>query len=190
MATYKAEALFQRYRGKLRPASHYALGWLPRWARLASIAPRIVNLILAIPPLALLAKVAGGIDHRRPLPRFANHTFRHWFEHRKAKTDGDPVLLWVDTFTDHFSPEVGRAAVTVLEDAGFSVSIPAQPACCGLTWISTGQLDGARKQLRHTLDVLGPALGRGTPIVGLEPSCTAALRSDAVELLPGGPARG
>jgi Fe-S oxidoreductase len=94
------------------------------------------------------------------------------------------VLLFVDTFTDYFSPEVGRAAVRVLEAAGYQVQIPDRPVCCGLTWISTGQLDGARRQLRRTLDALAPALERGLPIVGLEPSCTAVLRDDVRELLP------
>jgi Fe-S oxidoreductase len=93
------------------------------------------------------------------------------------------VLLWVDTFTDHFSPEVGLAAVRVLEAAGYAVRITDKPVCCGLTWISTGQLDGARKRLRGTLDALEPALAQGIPIVGLEPSCTAVLRGDLPELL-------
>src|SRR6202000_2816461 len=100
-----------------------------------------------------------------------------------------PVYLWVDTFTNAFSPEVGRAAVAVLEAAGYEVTVTGQNVCCGLTWISTGQLDGARRQLRRTLRALGPALGpaldAGIPVVGLEPSCTAALRRDAAELLPG-----
>jgi Fe-S oxidoreductase len=94
------------------------------------------------------------------------------------------VLLWVDTFTDHFTPEVGQAAVRVLEAAGYAVEIPRQPVCCGLTWISTGQLDGARRQLRHSLSALEPALRDGTAIVGLEPSCTAVLRGEITDLLP------
>ena len=187
MATYKAEALHQRYRRRLRPVAHYSLGWLPRWANVAAHSPRLVNALLWLPPLALVVKLAGGIDRRRPLPSFARQTFREWFDARPARAEGDPVLLWVDTFTDHFSPEVGRAAVAVLEDAGFRVEIPRRDTCCGLTWISTGQLDGARRQLRRTLENLGPALAAGVPIVGLEPSCTAALRSDAAELLPGEP---
>ena len=190
MATLKAEALYQRYRRRVRPASHYVLGWLPRWARLAAHAPRSVNAILGFAPFAFLAKIFGGIDRRRPLPEFAPTTFRQWFEARAPRLDGgtaDEVLLWVDTFTDHFSPPVGQSAVAVLEDAGFRVTIPAREVCCGLTWISTGQLDGARRQIRRTLDTLGPALARGLPIVGLEPSCTAALRSDAAELLPEDP---
>ena len=184
MATYKAEALHQRYRRRLRPPAHYALGWLPRWARLAAHSPNTVNAILRVAPLAALAKRLGGIDARRPLPLFAPQTFRSWFAHRPAPGQGEPVLLWVDTFTDHFSPHVGKAAVRVLEDAGFAVQITSNPVCCGLTWISTGQLDGARRHIRRTLDSLQPTLAHGIPIVGLEPSCTAALRSDAPDLLP------
>ncbi len=97
------------------------------------------------------------------------------------------MLLWVDTFTNAFAPQVGVAAVEVLEAAGYEVRITGRNVCCGLTWISTGQLDGARRQLRRALRELGPALDAGIPVVGLEPSCTAALRGDAAELLPGDP---
>jgi FAD/FMN-containing dehydrogenase/Fe-S oxidoreductase len=190
MATYKAEVLYQRYRRRPRPPAHYSLGWLPRWARLASRAPGAVNAALRAPLLAALAKRAGGIDARRPLPRFAAQTFRAWFASRPAPetpAGRTPVLLWVDTFTDHFTPEVGRAAVRVLEAAGYTVQITGEPVCCGLTWISTGQLDGARRQLRRSLRALGPALRAGIPVVGLEPSCTAVLRGDITELLPADP---
>jgi len=200
MATYKAEALHQRYRRRLRPPAHYALGRLPRWAALAARAPRLVNAVLAVPAVAALAKRGGGVDPRRPLPRFAPVTFRRWFGARPAPAapaaalsgpaatrDRTPVLLWVDTFTDHFSPAVGRAAVRVLEDAGYEVRIAGRGVCCGLTWISTGQLNGAKRQLARTLDALGPALEGGWPIVGLEPSCTAVLRGEIAELLPDDP---
>ncbi len=187
MATYKAEVLYQRYRRRPRPPAHYALGWLPRWARLASHAPGLANAVLRTPALAGLAKRAGGIDAGRPLPRLAAQTFRAWFAGRAAAKAGTPVLLWVDTFTDHFTPEVGQAAVRVLEAAGYAVDITGQPVCCGLTWISTGQLDGARRQLRRSLQALKPAVQAGIPIVGLEPSCTAVLRSDITELLPADP---
>ena len=183
MATYKAEVLYQRYRRRLRPRAHYALGWLPRLARLASRMPRLANATLRRPALAAVAKRLGGIDQRRPLPQFAPTTFRQWFANHPVP-QGNPVLLWVDTFTDHFTPSVGEAAVLVLEAAGYEVRVTDKPACCGLTWISTGQLDGARRQLRRSLDALGPALDAGIPIVGLEPSCTAVLRADAAELLP------
>ncbi|MDP9497852.1 MAG: FAD-binding oxidoreductase, partial [Actinomycetota bacterium] len=185
MATYKAEVLHQTYRRRRRPAAHYLLGWLPRWARVASVAPRLTNAVLRARPLAQAAKRLGGIDARRPLPVFAERTFRQRFAARPVRTDGEPVVLWVDTFTDSFSPDVGLAAVEVLEDAGFRVVLPAAKVCCGLTWISTGQLDGARRQLRATVAALAPAVAAGLPVVGLEPSCTAVLRSDLVELLPG-----
>jgi FAD/FMN-containing dehydrogenase/Fe-S oxidoreductase len=186
MATYKAEVLHQRYRRKLRPPAHYALGWLPRWARLASRAPSVANSLLRSPGASKAAKRIAGIDARRPLPAFAERSFRQWFgDHQPA--DGRPVLLFVDTFTDYFSPDVGIAAVRVLEAAGYQVQIPDRPVCCGLTWISTGQLDGARRQLRRTLDALAPALEGGLPVVGLEPSCTAVLRDDVRELLPADP---
>jgi len=207
MATYKSEALYQRYRRKLRPLSHYSLGWLPRWAALTSRSPRLAalaNALLRFMPAAALAKRLGGIDHRRDLPRFAAESFRQWFAARPAPVPSaaagggaagggavtasgarKPVFLWVDTFTNAFSPQTGQAAVAVLEAAGYEVRITEQNVCCGLTWISTGQLDGARRQLRRTLRALKPALDAGIPVVGLEPSCTAALRSDATELLPG-----
>jgi FAD/FMN-containing dehydrogenase/Fe-S oxidoreductase len=191
MATYKSEALFQRYKGRRRPMAHYSLGWLPRWAALATWMPGLANAALAFGPGAALAKRLGGIDDRRDLPRFAPRGFRRWFRGRTPGTapgtHGKPVLLWVDTFTNAFAPHVGQAAVQVLERAGYAPLITKRTACCGLTWISTGQLDGARKQLRRALGELGPALDAGIPIVGLEPSCTAALRGDAAELLPGDP---
>jgi Fe-S oxidoreductase len=185
MATYKAEALYQAYRHRPRPAAHYALGALPRWARLAARAPRLANRLLSAPGAARLGKRLAGVDRRRALPTFAPATFRSWFAAHPAAT-GDPVLLWVDTFTDLFTPDVGIAAVRVLEDAGFAVCVPDRPLCCGLTWISTGQLDTARRVLGRSVDALAPFAGR-MPIVGLEPSCTAVFRGDAHDLLGGRP---
>ncbi|MBL7501797.1 FAD-binding and (Fe-S)-binding domain-containing protein [Frankia nepalensis] len=190
MATYKSEVLYQKYRHRPRPAAHYSLGWLPRLARVASRAPRLANAPLRRGMPSRLAKRLGGIDERRELPEFAARTFRQWFRERRAPAvspTAGPVLLWVDTFTNHFTPQVGQAAVRVLEAAGYAVGILDNPVCCGLTWISTGQLDTARRQLRRTLDALGPALAAATPVVGLEPSCTAVLRRDVTELLPDDP---
>ncbi|KAA8967045.1 FAD-binding and (Fe-S)-binding domain-containing protein [Mycobacterium sp.] len=181
MAAFKAEALYQRYRHRPRPASHYALGWLPRWARAASLVPTTVNR-LAAGRLGALGKRLAGVESRRDLPAFAVQTFRDWFK-RHSIVPGAPVLLWVDTFTEHFTPDVGIAAVEVLQRAGYSVRIPSRPLCCGLTWISTGQLDTARKVLQRTIDTLEQTAATGVPIVGLEPSCTAVLRGDAAELL-------
>ena len=187
MATYKAQVLHERYRGRLRPLTHYTLGWLPRWTRLAARAPRLAALLTAPGPLARIGARLAGIDHRRSVPRFAPRTLRGWFAAR-TDTPADVatrprVMLFVDTFTDAFRPEVGEAAVRVLEDAGLAVELSPPTGCCALTWISTGQLDAARDILRRTVDGLDAAASAGVPIVGLEPSCTATLRSDALELL-------
>ena len=182
MATYKSEVLYQRYRHRPRPRSHYALGWLPRWARIASRAPNLANAALRGPGSGL-AKRMAGVDERRALPRFAGRTFRQWFAGH-SPADGEPVVLFVDTFTNHFSPQVGQAAVRLLEHAGYSVRAPSASLCCGLTWISTGQLDGARRQLRRSAAALDGLLTDGGVVVGLEPSCIAVWRSDATDLLP------
>ncbi|GGL14087.1 dimethylmenaquinone methyltransferase [Sphaerisporangium melleum] len=186
MATYKAEFLSHHYQGRLRPRGHYAMGWLPVWAVLASRAPRMVNALSHAPVLDRLAKAAAGVDRRRTLPLFAPRTFQDWFAGHRPAGNGarGEVVLWPDTFTAHFHPDIAIAAVEVLESAGWRVSVPERAVCCGLTWISTGQLDLAKKALRRTLSELSPALRAGTPVVGLEPSCTAVFRDDIAGLFP------
>jgi FAD/FMN-containing dehydrogenase/Fe-S oxidoreductase len=185
MATYKSEVLHRAYRGRPRPMSHYSLGWLPRWARTAAWAPHVVNRVLGNAVVRRLFLRIGGMDPRRDVPRFAAQSFRRWWRRRAgdAARTGSPVALWIDTFTESFAPDIGRAAVEVLEAAGYRVIVPGS-ACCGLTWITTGQLAAARRRLGRVLDVLAPYAARGVPIVGLEPSCVAVLRSDLEELLP------
>ena len=185
MATYKAEALHQRYRRRLRPRSHYALGQLPRWARLTQPVAPLANAVLRVGPVQRLAKAAAGIDQRRSVPAFARRPLRRWARGtERAASPGSTydVVVWADSFTDGFASDTGRAAVAVLEAAGLRVGVITEAACCGLTWVSTGQLAAARRILGHTLDVLHPYVARGVPVVGLEPSCLATLRSDAVEL--------
>jgi FAD/FMN-containing dehydrogenase/Fe-S oxidoreductase len=179
MASLKSEVLHQSYRRRLRPASHYSLGRLPQWAELASRAPRVVNRVGRMRGAGRLGLWMAGVDPRRSIPEFAGQTFRSWFAERPAAT-GDPVLLFVDTFTNYFTPDVGRASVRILEAAGFAPQLTARRQCCALTWISTGQLDAAKRILGSTVDALS---GTDIPIVGIEPSCTAVLRSDAGELI-------
>jgi FAD/FMN-containing dehydrogenase/Fe-S oxidoreductase len=185
MAAYKSQVLDHTYRGKIRPRSHYALGWLPRWGRLitrARILSRLVNIATTTPGLRTLIRWSAGVDQRRSLPQFAAVTAR-----RRVTTptsSGSPVVLWVDSFSDCFTGEGVAAAVSLLAAAGYAPELLERPACCGLTWISTGQLDGARRQLRAALDILHPLVAAGTPVIGLEPSCLAVWRSDAAELLP------
>jgi FAD/FMN-containing dehydrogenase/Fe-S oxidoreductase len=203
MAAYRAEVLHRAYRFRPRPMNHYALGWLPRWTRLVDrlrlAGP--ANLALGFRPLGRAVLRLGGMDTRRSIPRFAATSFRRsWAKgasaehadpavrevpaaHDLASSGGRPVVLWADSFSDGFDPDVPQAMVDVLRAAGFQVIVPAQDACCGLTWISTGQLGGARRRLHSLLEVLGPFAVNGVPIVGVEPSCTAVLRADLLELL-------
>ncbi len=186
MATYKAEFTHHHYAGRpwARPRSHWSMGWLPLWARGASLAPRAVN-ALTSSPLAGVLRWAGGIAPDREIPAFAAQSFVEWFARHEPIGMGErgPVLLWPDTFNTYLSPEVGVAAVRVLEAAGFAVHLPRKPVCCGLTWVSTGQLGVAKQVLRRSLETIAPALRAGAPVVGLEPSCTAMLRHDAPNLL-------
>jgi len=186
MATYKAEFLHHHYAGRLRPRAHYAMGWLPVWARVAAVAPGAVNALAAAPGLAQAGKWLAGAAQERTVPVFARERFTHWFARRPAAPagDGPRVILWPDTFTNSFHPAVGQAAVQVLEAAGCTVVVPEQDLCCGLTWISTGQVDIAKKVLTRTLDALREEIRAGTPVIGLEPSCTAVFRSDAHDLFP------
>lgn len=182
MATYKAEALHQRYRRRLRPRSHYALGRLPQWARLTRPVVPLANRALRWKLLQRVAKAVAGIDQRRGVPAFAVRSLSQWARER-ARTVGRPdVVVWADSFTEHFATGPGQAAVTLLERAGLEVAVVGEDACCGLTWISTGQLDAARRIVGRTVDVLHPYVAAGVPVVGLEPSCTAALRADLVQL--------
>jgi FAD/FMN-containing dehydrogenase/Fe-S oxidoreductase len=186
MATYKAEFLSHHYAGRLRPRQHYSMGWLPLVATVAARAPRVVNALTQAPGLRRLAKAAGGIDERRDIPLFAPEPFQRWFAKRTPGGDGSrgEVVLWPDTFTNHFQPGIAQAALEVLESAGWRVLVPEQAVCCGLTWISTGQLGTAKRVLQRTVEVLRPHLRAGTRVLGLEPSCIAVFRSDAFELFP------
>ncbi|MGY1709449.1 FAD-binding and (Fe-S)-binding domain-containing protein [Geodermatophilus sp. SYSU D00758] len=189
MATYKAEFLSHHYAGRLRPLDHFSLGWLPLVARAATRAPRLVNAVSHAPVLARIATALGGVAPEREIPQFAEETFRSWYAARGPRGSGErgEVVLWPDTFSNSFHPSPARAAVEVLEDAGWRVVVPQEAVCCGLTWISTGQLDVAKRVLRRTIDVLRPHLQAGTPVLGLEPSCTAVFREDVAELWPGDP---
>lgn len=187
MATYKAEFLSHHYAHRIRPMAHYSMGWIPLWARLGTAMAPLANAVTHTPGLRRLVSALGGIDRQREMPRFARTRFTEKFRGRTGSMTGErgTVLLWPDTFTNNFEPAIAEAAVTVLEAAGFSVVVPERAVCCGLTWISTGQLPTAKRVLRRTLRTLAPQLRDGTPIVVLEPSCAAVFRADLPELLYG-----
>ena len=291
MARYRSEALFRTYRGRMRPLSHYTLGWLPRLTRVTARVPglaAVANAVMSVAPLRSLAFRIIGLDPRRGMPALQSGTVTAWARRRNllagsvpagdaassftatpgtaapaaassdtaaraaasssakspsaatsaAATDarerggtpassnstrerggtpassnstrereaatassmsGSPILsgprdpggrpyalVWADSFSQTLDGTGARAVVDVLEANGFA-PIVAPDACCGLTWITTGQLTGAKKHLASLLGVLAPFAASGIPIVGVEPSCTAVLRDDLMDLLPDDP---
>ena len=254
MARYRSEALFRTYRGRMRPLSHYTLGWLPRLTRVTARVPglaTVANAIMSIAPLRSLAFRMIGLDPRRGMTALQSGTFTAWARRHSLLAGGvpssvspgsvsgssdpvsgssDPVsgsstpasearerggvpasstpassmtaspilsgprdpsgrpyaLVWADSFSQTLDDAGARAVVDVLEANGFA-PIVAPDACCGLTWITTGQLTGAKKHLSSLLGILAPFAAAGIPIVGVEPSCTAVLRDDLLDLLPEDP---
>ena len=228
MARYRSEALFRTYRGRMRPLSHYTLGWLPRLTRVTARVPglaTVANAVMSVGPLRSLAFRIIGLDPRRGMPALQSGTFTAWARRRNllagdipTSASSDPVsdareregatassmadspilggphdpsgrpyaLVWADSFSQTLDDAGARAVVDVLEANGFA-PIVAPDACCGLTWITTGQLSGAKKHLASLLGLLAPFAASGIPIVGVEPSCTAVLRDDLLDLLPEDP---
>ncbi|SDS48680.1 FAD/FMN-containing dehydrogenase [Halopseudomonas xinjiangensis] len=182
MATLKAEFMHQHYKGRLRPRAAYALSQIWPLSRIASRLPRLSNALLH-GPLGKLAKRVGGVAEERDLPHYAVQTFSAWFTKRGARNQGlPPVLLWPDTFHNHFYPDLLQAAVRVLEAAGYQVLIPPRPLCCGRPLYAEGMLDQAARQLRDIIETLGDEAMRDVPVVGLEPSCVTAFRDELRQL--------
>ncbi|HEX9942294.1 MAG TPA: FAD-binding and (Fe-S)-binding domain-containing protein [Thermoanaerobaculia bacterium] len=186
MATYKAEFLSHYYERRLRSRSAYAFGLIHWWARLASRAPGLANLFTQTPLLRDFAKLLAAAAPQRRLPAFAPVPFKKWFFDRSvaAALRGRRILLWPDTFNNYFHPSTARAAVEVLEAAGYTVSVPSTSLCCGRPLYDFGMLGLARRQLRQILDVLKDDIQAGTPVVGLEPSCVAVFRDELINLFP------
>lgn len=163
------------------------MGLLHRWARIAGAAPAVANFFTQTPGLASAARAVAGISPRRRLPRFATETLRAWFARRDPVLRpgaGRDVLLFPDTFTNHFSTAVGRAAVEVLEAAGFAVGLPRERLCCGRPLYDFGMLDTAKKVLATAVAALSPHVDAGRPVVVLEPSCAAVFKDELPELFP------
>jgi FAD/FMN-containing dehydrogenase/Fe-S oxidoreductase len=185
MATYKAEFLSHYYARRLRPRHAYAFGLIARWAGIAERAPGIANFLTHASGLSALAKSVAGVAPQRTIPRFAPRTFKRQFGARATpKRSGTRVILWPDTFNNHFHPETAMAAVAVLEWAGFAVNVPAQWLCCGRPLYDYGMLDTARRWLKRILLTLRGDIEAGVPVVGLEPSCVAVFRDELPGLFP------
>jgi Fe-S oxidoreductase len=185
MATYKAEFLGHYYEGKLRPRHAYAFGWIHIWSHLASAAPTLLNFFTQTPGLKSIAKWMAGMDQRRKhIPPFAPQTFKAWFKsHQPRHPDGPPVMLFADTFNNYYHPDTAKAAVEVLEDAGFRVDVPMQDLCCGRPLYDYGFLGMARRWLEHLLIELRPQIQASVPIVVLEPSCWAVFKDELTNII-------
>lgn len=186
VATYKAEFMAHYYQRRLRPPPAYALGLVYWWSRLGSLIPGLANVVSQTPGINAVAKAVAGIAPERSLPRFSPRTFTNWFFSREpAPVQGrQPVILWPDTFNNHFHTDTAIAAVEVLEAAGCHVIVPCQSLCCGRPLYDYGFLDTARKLLREVMDSLRPLVSAGVPLVGLEPSCLAVFRDELKGLFP------
>jgi len=186
MATYKAEFLAHYYKWRLRPLAAYSMGWIHRWSRLASIAPGAANAMMPV------AKRLLGIAPQRTMPRYAKQTFVRRFKRRAASQAAQPagepalrVLLFPDTFNNYFHPDTAMAAVEVLERAGYRVTIPRKPLCCGRPLYDWGFVAQAKRLLKTNLRELRAEVEEGVPIIGLEPSCVSVFRDELHNLFPG-----
>ena len=189
MATYKAEFLSHYYEHHRRPRHAYAFGLIHRWAAIGTRTPRLVNTVMRLPLVSRAAKWAMGMAPERRMPQFATTRFTRSYRPRvqsEASSQGAPgrVLLWPDTFNNHFFPETLAAAVEALEAAGCTVALPPEGLCCGRPLYDFGMLDQAKRQLREILDRLRGEIAAGTPIVALEPSCASVFRDELVNLFP------
>ncbi|HXD90330.1 MAG TPA: FAD-binding and (Fe-S)-binding domain-containing protein [Candidatus Binataceae bacterium] len=184
MAKYKAEFLAHYYTIHRRAAATLFFGYIHDLARVASIAPHIANRFTR-GPLAKLMRRTLGFHRDRDLPHFAAQSFRSWFRRRDRRNEaGREVLLFPDTFNNFFEPAIAIAATELLERAGCRVVLPARDLCCGRPLMEAGMLDAARVRLANILTTLGPVVARGTPIVGLEPSCLLTLRDELPAMFP------
>ncbi|MEU3018300.1 FAD-binding and (Fe-S)-binding domain-containing protein [Nocardiopsis sp. NPDC007018] len=209
MATYKSEFLNQHYSGRLRPMTHYSMGWLPALTALMHRVPgaaRALNALMRVPALERMVKAAAGVDRSRSMIRFAPRSLQTEFR-RSGRAGAAPaasaapretgdgpdggarprLVLWPDSFSNHLDSGPGLAAVEVLEALGYEVLMPREFVCCGLTWHSTGQLAMVKRVLRRSVEVMEPYVEAGVPVVGLEPSCREMLAHELTELLPGDP---
>jgi Fe-S oxidoreductase len=200
VATYKAEFLSHYYESNRRPLNALAFANVDLLVRAASHVPGLVNLATQLPGLRDLAKMAGNMPAQRRIPPLAPETFQHWWEDRRSagappaverapgplpgKQANSQVLLWADTFNNHFLPSTAKAAAEVLEAAGFEVMVPRAHLCCGRPLYDVGMLDRAKNLLLQIMDELLPEIEAGTPIVVLEPSCATVFRDELVNLFP------
>jgi Fe-S oxidoreductase len=188
MPTMKSEFLNHHYKSlrRWRPRYAYAFGLIDQAARVASKVPELANLVTQTPGIARVAKLAAGMAPERHFPEFAPMTLQQWWRERggAANPSGPRVLLWPDTFNNHFHTDVGVACVEAIEAAGWQVVMPEGHVCCGRPLYDYGFLELAERYLKHTLDTVREEIRRGTPVVGMEPSCLAVFKDELTGMLP------
>lgn len=199
MATYKAEFLAHYYQNKRRPLQAYAFGMVDRWARAASRAPNLANLVANAPLVHSVLRSILKISSQRQMPKFAPQTFQRWAAGQGVPAAEEPatavaglkdratVLLWPDTFNNFFHPETAQAGLAVLKQAGFQVTVPRRHLCCGRPLYDFGMLDRAKDYLMQVMEALAPAIEAGISIVVLEPSCASVFRDELRSLFPHDP---
>jgi FAD/FMN-containing dehydrogenase/Fe-S oxidoreductase len=186
MATYKAEFLAHFYARRAHPLREHLFGHIDWWAIAAARMPRLVNALSSIGPIARPLQAAVGIAPERRMPRFAFEPFQHWMARHPPRSEGSRVVLWSDTFTNYFYPQVGRAAVHVLEHLGYHVIVPPQ-TCCGRPLYDFGLLESAREHLHAVFELLADERYSDAPLIVLEPSCFAVFKDEARNLSPDRP---
>jgi FAD/FMN-containing dehydrogenase/Fe-S oxidoreductase len=188
MPTYKAEFLHHHFRSfkRWRPRYAYAFGLIDQAARVASRVPGLVNFVTQTPGVSAVAKFVAGMAPERSIPRFAPITLQQWWNNRGGTRNpaGPRVVLWPDTFNNHFHTDVGVACVEAIEDAGWQVVMPEGHVCCGRPLYDYGFLDLAERYLKRTIDVLRDEIRQGTPVVGMEPSCLAVFKDELTGMFP------
>ena len=200
MASYKAEFLSHYYKGRLRPRQAYVFGWVMYELRMGSWMPRLANFFTQTPILAALLRWVAGIAPQRQIPPLALETFHALYKKKPldtglrrynvgvtAASPKAPVLLWPDTFTNYLHPEIGQAAVKVLEHFGYTVKLPPTGLCCGRPLYDYGFLPQAKRLLNDILSALRSDIEAGIPVIGLEPSCVAVFRDELMNLFPENP---
>jgi FAD/FMN-containing dehydrogenase/Fe-S oxidoreductase len=194
MASYKAEFLSHYYETHRRPRQAMFMGRIGQWAPLASRFPWLTNFLTSASPFSRFSKWLAGAAPQRRLPVFAPRTFRSMARDWPVSTSTDggapkpKVILWVDTFSDHFSPEIARAAFEVLARIGYDVVLPPKRLCCGRPLYDFGLLDEAKALLETAVGALADDVFAGVPVVGLEPGCLSVFKDELLKQLPDEPA--
>ena len=196
MARMKIEVAGQRRRKYPLKLRERLVAYLPHYAAKAAPFAALLNLRDKLPGMAALSQAVLGIASARSMPRWRSDTF--WRRQRRSAAPIVPMadadlVLWVDTLNNAFDPQILEAALTVLQAAGKRVALAQPPAgerplCCGRTFMASGLIDQAREETRRVLDALAPAIAKGLPVVGLEPSCLLTLRDETLTLGLGEPA--